>query len=52
VKYWWTEHGLPYYMQKLEEENQVTFTAIHFDKKEGWSGSLFANNSGFFAAGS
>jgi hypothetical protein len=40
-------------MQKLEEQNRVTFAAIHFDKKkEGWSGSLFANNSGFFAAGS
>jgi hypothetical protein len=47
VKYWWTKHGLPYCMQKLEEGNQVTFAAIHFDKKEGWSGLIFANNSGF-----
>jgi hypothetical protein len=25
VKNWWTKHGLPYCMQKIEEENRVSF---------------------------
>jgi hypothetical protein len=25
VKNWWNVHGLPYCMQKIEEENQVSF---------------------------
>jgi hypothetical protein len=29
VKYWWTRHGLPYYIQKIEEENRVSFTTLH-----------------------
>jgi hypothetical protein len=24
VKNWWTKHGLPYYMQQIEEENRVS----------------------------
>jgi hypothetical protein len=29
VKYWWTEHGLSYCMQMIEEENQVSFAIVH-----------------------
>jgi hypothetical protein len=49
VKYWWTEHGLPYCMQKVEkEENRVTFATMPFSNWQGcWVGLLFANNSGF-----
>jgi hypothetical protein len=30
VKNWWVKHGLPYCMQKIEEENRVTFIAMIF----------------------
>jgi hypothetical protein len=30
VKNWWTKHGLPYCMQKIEEENWVRSTALLF----------------------
>jgi hypothetical protein len=30
VKNWWTNHGLPYCMQKTEEENRVSFATICF----------------------
>jgi hypothetical protein len=30
VKNWWTNHGLPYCMQKIEE-NWVSFATIYFD---------------------
>jgi hypothetical protein len=33
VKNWWTNHGLPYCMQKIEEENRVSFAAMHLDKR-------------------
>jgi hypothetical protein len=32
VKHWWTKHGLPYCMQKLEE-NRVSFTIIRFARR-------------------
>jgi hypothetical protein len=28
VKNWWTKHGLPYCMQKIEEENRVSFGTL------------------------
>jgi hypothetical protein len=28
LKNWWTKHGLPYCMQKIEEENRVIFVAL------------------------
>jgi hypothetical protein len=30
VKNWWVKHGLSYCMQKIEEENRVTFIAMIF----------------------
>jgi hypothetical protein len=30
VKHWWTNHGLPYCMQKIEEENQVSSAILLF----------------------
>jgi hypothetical protein len=30
VKNWWVKHGLPYCMQKIEEENHVSFIAMIF----------------------
>jgi hypothetical protein len=30
VKNWWTKHGPSYYMQKIEEENQVSFATSYF----------------------
>jgi hypothetical protein len=30
VKNWWTKHGLSYCMQKIEEENRVSFTTCYF----------------------
>jgi hypothetical protein len=32
VRYWWTEHGLSYCMQKVVEENRVSFATIHFSR--------------------
>jgi hypothetical protein len=32
-KNWWTNHGLPYCMQKIEDENRVSFTTMHLDKR-------------------
>jgi hypothetical protein len=34
VKNWWINHGLPYYMQKIKEENQVSFAAMYFDERK------------------
>jgi hypothetical protein len=28
MRNWWTKHGLPYYMQKIEEENPVSFATM------------------------
>jgi hypothetical protein len=28
VRNWWTNHGLPYWMQWVEEDNQVSFILI------------------------
>jgi hypothetical protein len=33
VRNWWTNHGLPYCMQKIEEENRVSFATICFDEQ-------------------
>jgi hypothetical protein len=33
VTHWWTRHGMPYCMQKLEEENRVSFAIIHFSRQ-------------------
>jgi hypothetical protein len=33
VKNWWTKHGLPYCMQRIEEENQVSFATMYIDKR-------------------
>jgi hypothetical protein len=30
VKHWWTNHGLPYCMQKIEEENRVSSAILLF----------------------
>jgi hypothetical protein len=30
VKNWWTKHGLPYCVQKIEEENRVSFITLYF----------------------
>jgi hypothetical protein len=30
MKNWWVKHGLPYCMQKIEEENRVSFIVIIF----------------------
>jgi hypothetical protein len=30
VKHWWTNHGLPYCIQKIEEENQVSSAILLF----------------------
>jgi hypothetical protein len=30
VRNWWTNHGLPYCMQRVEEDNQVSFVPIPF----------------------
>jgi hypothetical protein len=30
VKNWWVKHGLSYCMQKIEEENQVSFVVMIF----------------------
>jgi hypothetical protein len=32
MKNWWTKHGLPYCMQKIEEENWVSFITLYFVK--------------------
>jgi hypothetical protein len=32
VTHWWTRHGMPYCMQKLEE-NRVSFAIIHFSRQ-------------------
>jgi hypothetical protein len=32
VKNWWIKHGLPCCMQKIEEENQVSFVTLYFVK--------------------
>jgi hypothetical protein len=32
MKNWWTKHGLPYCMQKIEEENWVSFVTLYFVK--------------------
>jgi hypothetical protein len=32
VKNWWTKHNLPYYMQKIEEENRVSFVTLYFGR--------------------
>jgi hypothetical protein len=31
VKNWWTKHGLPYCMQKIEEENRVSFGTLSLE---------------------
>jgi hypothetical protein len=31
VKNWWSNLGLPYCMQKIEEENRLSFTTMYFD---------------------
>jgi hypothetical protein len=31
VKNWWTNNGLPYYMQNIEQENRLSFIAMYFD---------------------
>jgi hypothetical protein len=28
MKNWWTKHGLPYCLQKIEEENRVSFGTL------------------------
>jgi hypothetical protein len=33
MKNWWTNHDLPYCMQKIEEENRVSFATMHLDKR-------------------
>jgi hypothetical protein len=33
VRNWWTNHGLPYCMQKIEEENWVSFATMCFDER-------------------
>jgi hypothetical protein len=30
VKNWWTKHGLPFCMQKIEEETRVSFITLYF----------------------
>jgi hypothetical protein len=42
VKNWWTHHGLPYCLQKIKEENQVSFTTKYFDE-----GSVLLSNNLF-----
>jgi hypothetical protein len=32
MKNWWTNHDLPYCMQKIEEENRVSFTTMYPDE--------------------
>jgi hypothetical protein len=32
VKNWWTKHNLPFYMQKIEEENRVSFVTLYFGR--------------------
>jgi hypothetical protein len=49
MRYWWMKHGLPYCMQKVEEENWVSFTTIHFAGRVQFD---FADNSSLCAAGS
>jgi hypothetical protein len=34
VKNWWVKHGLPYCMQKMEEENRVSFIVMFFVLQE------------------
>jgi hypothetical protein len=34
VRNWWTSHGLPYYMQRTEEDNRVSFAPISFVVRE------------------
>jgi hypothetical protein len=31
VRRWWTEYGLPYCMQRFEENNQVSFVLMPFN---------------------
>jgi hypothetical protein len=31
LRNWWTDHGLPYCMYKIEEENWVSFAIMCFD---------------------
>jgi hypothetical protein len=33
MRNWWTNHGLPYYMQKIEEENWVSLATMCFDER-------------------
>jgi hypothetical protein len=33
VRNWWTNHGLPYCMQKIKEENRVSFATMCFDER-------------------
>jgi hypothetical protein len=37
VKYWWTKHGLPYCMQKIEEENRLSFATAEGDGAFFWA---------------
>jgi hypothetical protein len=30
VRNWWTQHGLPYCMQRVDEDNRVSFVPIPF----------------------
>jgi hypothetical protein len=30
VRNWWTKHWLPYYMQRVEEDNRVSFVPMPF----------------------
>jgi hypothetical protein len=43
VRNWWTEHGLPYYMQKVKEENRVSSATLFLgvDLHESLCNSLF-----------
>jgi hypothetical protein len=33
MKNWWTNYGLPYCMQKIEEENRISFATMHFEER-------------------
>jgi hypothetical protein len=43
VKNWWTKHGLPYYMQKIDKEIRVSSAALFLevDKRISLSNCLF-----------
>jgi hypothetical protein len=34
LRNWWTDHGLPYCMYKIEEENWVSFAIMCFDDRK------------------